>query len=160
MNSVSEYRPSIKRGLVPPLMEIDFTPDQLLRLTLLECPRTALPQIVLQLYKLIYPFNQMNIHLSPLSWEFETRYYGFPLNKKSLSHCNGQGWKIIFHFPIREGQYSLFRFYHAVNISLRAFRPKSRYIIVGISQRLCRVTRTSRRCGRSGRAGRTASNSL
>jgi hypothetical protein len=68
MNPVSEYRPSVKRGLLPFFMEIDFAPDQFLCLTLVESPGTAFPHIVLHLHKIIQRFNQMYIHFTSSSF--------------------------------------------------------------------------------------------
>jgi hypothetical protein len=68
MDPVSEYRASVKRGFLPFLMEIDFTPDQFLDLTLVESPGTSFPHIILQLDEIIQRFNQMYIHSASSSF--------------------------------------------------------------------------------------------
>jgi hypothetical protein len=121
MNPVSEYRPSIKRGFLPLFMKIDFAPDQFLRLTLIESPRTAFPQIVLQLHKMTQRFNQMYIHFTLLHrlHRHSTPVISFRLKTKTLSHHKRQGWEIFFHFPIWEGQ--LFNFFKSISMLVRAY---------------------------------------
>jgi hypothetical protein len=112
IHPVSEYRPSIKRGFLSLFMKINFAANQFLCLIFIQSPPTALPYIVLQLYKMIQRFNQVYIHSFPSFVENQMTIQSssfFAVQKqKALSHHNRQGREIFFTSLYGKRQYSIF----------------------------------------------------